>query len=487
MIRKNLSIILIFLFLISSTVFADDFEDEEDFEETGTEEAGTEETEKEESFEDEESKSGDPLEEKKEEKKVESVEDLLEEEKKVEESPKEESVGELLGAPEKKLDEKAVEPKGDSKGFKPVILVKGGFYLYGKYKDSDKKEQQVRFGGVDEGIIGAQYMGRVVKAKATVNVRTGNHLLSQEVIFNPLVSENYYGEVVENPGAVKAKILPYEIFGGVSLFDMIDIKAGNLIPEYGIADRYQNLDVVVGTPFGTRSLLVVEGVLPETEGGLSIGGSYPVGPGKIAARLMVGGNDLSTNFSYSDRSFGFYGRAGYESEMITAYASFQSRSDYYVKEGGKGKDMSFFSYGVAAKFSHEIGVEALFSFDMANFHLVSDDYKLKPNSSMFLHFMPAYNFKFKHDYLEKLQVSLRIDYFKGLYKNESADRYLDATFNSDNAAMRIGAGLNLFAKELEKVRSYAGVTLMVQPAADVAKGKTNEGFLTMMLSGGAEF
>lgn len=442
-----------------------------------------------------------------------AMKDLLgggdeEETKKIEEpkvepkkTSKKESVEDILGTTKKKKEEK---PKEQAK-LKPIVLAKGGYYMLANTKKLEGTKINTlgyRFGAVDEGLLGAEYKGSSIIAKATLNLRTENPLTRQEMVFNPLIAMNYMG----NKAGTFAGYLPYEVVGGIKLFDMIIVKAGKMIPEYGIMDEYQNIGLAVGTPYGTRSLQAVEGIVPETDAGFALGFNYSIdSDSSVRAGFMMGtGNIGISNYIFTDKVMGIYFRAGYYSKMIKAFASFQYRSDF-AKVGATAlpKTLPIIGGGIAAALDL-YGFETKFSFDysiLSQLQFAANKYVSKSQGNMLLHLMPGYNINIDYSMIDKLQIALRFDLVSGSYLLTSATdgnflgcEYLNYDKYKSAIYFRIGTGINLFAKEFEGVSSYAGLTFMIQPESTVAKKSTtvpatvnNYGFMTLMLQAGAQF
>lgn len=441
-----------------------------------------------------------------------SFDEEADEEEDEEEAPKpkkvekKESVDDILGT---KKEEKKPATAATAQGIKPVIMVKGGIN-FGSYAKSFK--QGLFFGSVDEGILGAEFVGKSVLAKATINVRTQNPLLlsssdkDNAIQYNPLMDDNY----IENS---IYKGIPYEAYGGMKLFDMVTIRAGKMIPTYGILDKYQHLGVAIGTPFGTRPLLAIEGWIPETDAGFALGFNYDLDDDSgINAEFMLGTGVIPniSQFWSTQKTMGMYFKGGYYSEMFTAMLGFQYRTDY---EGTAKKSVPFIGFGLGTIFSYA-GFETWLTVDYTMAQL------LKPKNAaelgtlvngstggLSLSLMPAYNLTIDYEMIDKIQFGVRFDLNYGIYNKEAADgNYLtwytgsakfdtNATkfFVNNVAQMRFGVGINLFAKEIEGVHSFAGFTFMMQPQAQLvnptgtANDVYNYGFYSIGLNGGAEF
>ncbi|HOW52593.1 MAG TPA: hypothetical protein PLV42_11195 [bacterium] len=450
-------------------------------------------------------------------KKAEEEDDMEEEgEEEAPKPKKKESVDDILGT--KKKEEKKVA-KPAAQGLKPVAMVKGAFNFGSYAKDFG---QGLMYGSVDEGILGAEFLGEAVFAKATINVRTQNPLLfsapkptdwgtthpgkaydgSGAVQYNPLMDDNYIvNSIVQG--------LPYEVYGGMKLFEMLTIRAGKMIPSYGILDKYQHLGVAVGTPLGTRPLLAVEGWIPETDAGFALGFDYDLDDESgITAELMMGTGVIPniSQFWQSQKTMGMYFKGGYRSEMITAMLGFQYRNDY---EGTLGKQVPFIGFGLGTIFSYA-GFETWLTVDytLANLIRTVGGRALvsEKTGGLNLSLMPAYNLSLDYGVIDKLQFGVRFDLNYGVYSElagggnylhwysaASASGAKTYTFKNDAMQMRFGVAINLFAKEYESVRSFAGFTFMMQPATQLVNmsGAANDvssfGFYNFGLQGGAEF
>ncbi len=419
--------------------------------------------------------------------------------KKAETEKKKESVEDLLGT--KKKEEKKPAPKPAS-GIKPVAMVKGSFN-FGSYAKNFK--QGLMYGAVDEGILGAEFRGNAIFAKATINVRTNNPTLlaandGSAVQYNPLMDDNYWVNSIVNG-------MPYEVYGGMKLFDMVTLRAGKMIPAYSILDKYQHLGVAIGTPYGTRPLLAVEGFIPETDAGVALGFDYDFGDDSgIVAELMMGTGVIPSisSFWHSQKTMGMYFKGGYRSEMITALLGFQYRTDY---DGTAKKQVPIIGFGLGAIFSYA-GFETWLTFDYTMMGLlyesVSGAMKNGSVGGMNLSLMPAYNLSIDYGFIDKLQFGVRFDLDLGVYNKEAADgTYLTwytgtgvnklYYFKPDAMAMRFGFGINLFAKELDSVKSFFGISFLMQPQSQIIN-KTgsgsdvfNYGFYNFGIQGGAEF
>ena len=418
-----------------------------------------------------------------------------------EQSESDAAMKDLMGDPEEdeeKTSEKneesedaaveAAAPKADKtaaagksfKGIKPVLLVKGGFTVYGSYKENGKSLSTM-FGSLDEGIVGVEYQGNHVIAKGTLNVRTNYAFIDNGA--NPLAKVNHHS--IQN-GAANAL---YEVYGGVKFYDVF-IKAGKLIPEYGLVDTWQNLGMGFTTPFLTKSLVAVEGFLPETDAGLALGYNGIIKKDhNVFLGLSLGTGANASEFWESDRTMGLYGRVGYGfKEYVKAAFAFQYRNDYY-----SGKKLDMTGIGVHINVS-AYGFEMPITFDYSMMKMVKDQSARKNTTSMLLSLAPGYAYHFKHEWVDKVGLALRYDLIQGVYLNGEGD-YLDwRNYRSNSMVMRIGVTANFFTKELAGVRAMAGLTFLMQPESKVDKkdingdGKTKDyGFTTIALQAGAEF
>ena len=401
---------------------------------------------------------------------------------------------------EPKKEKKVAEPK--EKGLKPVILVKGGFTLLGQYKQkgADGKTTTLgsMFGGVDEGLIGAEFIGDHVIAKGTLNVRTKNPLLDKRN--NPLAKANLHAI---QDGFYNGL---YEVYGGLRLFNgFLQVKAGKMIPEYGLVDTYQTIGMGFTTPFLTRSLVAVEGYIPETDEGFMIGGKGTINDKHtLLYGLMLGTGSVASEWWQTDKVMGLYGRLGYMHEYIQAAVGFQYRKDYFNKQGFTPKELSFIGIGIHLRASIA-GFEMPLTFDYNQFELIQETGQpakpiaVKPANNILLSLAPGYAYSFDSEWADKIGLAIRFDLVKGVYTKDVA-HYLDygtkagdyKGFKSDSLIFRIGATLNFFAKDIKGVRSFAGVTFLMQPENKIV-GKTaainaemDYGFTTIMLSAGAE-
>lgn len=493
-----------FIFLIAAMfvlpifiVAEDDFEDDEF--------GSFEEEEKAEPFDAEES-----AEKKKEEDKEQSdaaMRDLLGDEEVKEDAAEDEEVKEekeekKADKKKKKKDEEPVKEKPKKvkepvqKGFKPVILVKGGFTLLGQYKDYKDKSNLAlgtsslgsMFGSVDEGIIGTEFIGDHVIAKGTVNVRTrnpfitkGNNLLAKANLH--AIQDGFYNGM-------------YEIYGGIKFFDVF-IKAGNMIPEYGLLDTNQNLGMGFSTPYLTRSLVAVEGFIPETDEGFALGykGTF-ADEHTLLVGFMMGTGNVASDWWESDKTMGIYARLGYMHEYFQGAFGFQYRKDYFNKAGLAPKNLSLIGIGVHLKASIA-GFEMPLTFDYTTFGLVQTSTagaKMKSASNILISAAPGYAYSFDSEWADKISLAVRFDFVQGVYALAGSADYLNYDgYKSSANVFRIGATANFFVKELKGVHSYAGITFLMQPERKiVGKSATNltgeydYGFMTLMLSAGAE-
>ncbi|MBP5591298.1 hypothetical protein J6Y50_05525 [bacterium] len=473
MFKKMFTLLIAVLFVVPFVVAADDFDDDfgGDFEEEG------------EDAEEEEEEA--PAKKKKNEEQSESdaaMKDLMgdpEDEKPAKEEKEDES---------EEADAEAAAPAKDGKapagktfnGVKPVLLVKGGFTVFGSYKENGKSLSTM-FGSLDEGIVGVEYLGKHVIAKGTLNIRTNYAFLDNGA--NPLAKVNHHS--IQN-GAANAL---YEVYGGVKFYDVF-IKAGKLIPEYGLVDTWQNLGMGFTTPFLTKSLIAVEGFLPETDAGLALGYNGIIKKDhNVFVGLSLGTGANASEFWESDRTLGLYGRVGYGfKEYVKAAFAFQYRNDYY-----SGKKLDHIGIGVHINVAAK-GFEMPITFDYGMMKMVKDQTARKSTTSMLLSLAPGYAYHFNHEWIDKVGLALRYDLVQGVYLDGSAD-YLDwRNYRSNSMVMRIGVTANFFTKELAGIRGMAGLTFLMQPESKVDKkdingdGKTKDfGFTTIALQAGAEF
>ena len=481
MFKKMFTLLIAVLFVVPFVVAADDFDD--DFGGDFEEEDEAEEEEKEE--EEEEA----PAKKKKSEEQSESeaaMKDLMgdpeEDEKPAKEDQEDEEEGvEAAAAPAK--EGKAAAGKS-IKGIKPILLVKGGFTVFGSYKrwngqGTKPSSLSTMFGSLDEGLVGLEYQGKHVIAKGTLNVRTNYAFIENGT--NPLAKVNHHS--IQN-GAANAL---YEVYGGVKFFDVF-IKAGKLIPEYGLVDTWQNLGMGFTTPYLTRSLVVVEGFLPETDAGLALGYNGIIKKDhNVFVGLSLGTGANASEFWDSDKTMGLYGRIGYGfKDYVKAAFSFQYRNDYNVKK------LDHIGIGVHLNVS-AYGFEMPVTFDYNMMKMMKGTAR-KNTAAMLLSLAPGYAYHFKHEWVDKVGIALRYDLVQGVYLDGN-NGYLDYTnFRSNSMIMRIGVTANFFTKELAGVRAMTGFTFLMQPESKVDKkdvngdGKTKDyGFMTFVLQAGAEF
>lgn len=474
MFKKMLTLLVAVLFVVPFMVTADDFDDDfgGDFEEDAEEAEETEEDEEEapakkKSKEESESEA--------------AMKDLMgdpEEEKAAEKEDKEEVEADAEAAAPAK-DGKAPVTKS-FKGVKPILLVKGGFTVYGSYKENGKSLSTM-FGSLDEGIVGVEYIGKHVLAKGTLNVRTNYAFIENGA--NPLAKVNHHS--IQN-GAANAL---YEVYGGVKFYDVF-IKAGKLIPEYGLVDTWQNLGMGFTTPFLTRSLIVVEGFLPETDAGLALGYNGIIKKDhNVFVGLSLGTGANASEFWESDRTLGLYGRVGYGfKEYVKAAFAFQYRNDYY-----SGKKLDHIGIGVHINVS-AYGFEMPITFDYSMMKMVKDSSTRKNTTNMLLSLAPGYAYHFNHEWVDKVGIAFRYDLVQGVYLDGAEDYLNWRNYRSNSMVMRIGITANFFTKELAGIRGMAGLTFLMQPESKVDKkdingdGKTKDyGFTTIVLQAGAEF
>ncbi len=382
-------------------------------------------------------------------------------------------------------------------GFKPILLVKGGFTLFGQYQHKNQPTDPkastlgLMFGSVDEGLLGGEYMGKYVIAKGTMNLRTENPFISKpEVVNNPLKGMNYH---TINSGLHHGL---YELYGGIRLFDGLTIRAGKMMPEYGLIDTHQKLGMGFANPNLTRSLTVVEGYIPETDEGFALGyrGTFRKDH-TILAGFMIGTGSVASPWWETDKTMGIYGRLGYMHEYFQFAVGFQYRQDYYNK-GGNIKNLSLIGIGVHANASIA-GFEMPVTFDFNNFGMIEEQpgVKIKAAQNILLSLAPGYAFSFKSDWADKFALALRFDLVNGVYKSGATPANYQLFENYTNSGMifRIGATANFFVKEFSGIGSYAGITFLMQPGNEIAKAtparpKENDyGFTTIMLSAGAQY
>jgi len=419
-----------------------------------------------------------------EEVKEDAAEDEVKEEKKVDKKKKKKDE-----EPVKEKPKKVKEPV--QKGFKPVILVKGGFTLLGNYKDASKKSYGSLFGSVDEGLLGAEFIGDHVIAKGTMNVRTNNPFINKGN--NPLAKINLHS--IQN-GFYNAL---YEIYGGIKFYDVF-IKAGKMLPEYGLMEMYQNLGMGFSTPYLTRSLVAVEGFIPETDAGFALGykGTF-ADEHTLLVGFSMGTGSIASDFWNTDKTMGIYGRLGYLHEYFQGAIGFQYRKDYLNKSiSGTTvvKNLSLIGIGVHLRASIA-GFEMPLTFDYTTFGLVQITgtiAKMKSASNILISAAPGYAYSFDSEWADKVSVAVRFDFVQGVYAAAGAADYLDYNgYKSSANIFRIGATANFFVKEMKGIHSYAGITFLIQPerkivgkSVAVPAGEYDYGFTTLMLSAGAE-
>ena len=499
MFKKMFTLLIAVLFVIPFAVTADDFDDDfGGFDDEGEEEVEEKEEEKEE----------------KEEKEEEEEEETPAKQKAKEQSESEAAMKDLMGDPEdeeeksaekedqeesEEADAEAAAPAKEGKaaankslkGVKPILLVKGGFSLFGSYKRWNVETKNTSslgtmFGSLDEGIVGLEYQGKHVIAKGTLNIRTNYAFIENGT--NPLAKVNHHS--IQN-GAIQngAANALYEVYGGIKFYDVF-IKAGKLIPEYGLVDTWQNLGMGFTTPYLTRSLVVVEGFLPETDAGLALGYNGIIKKDhNVFVGLSLGTGANASEFWDSDKTMGLYGRIGYGfKEYVKAAFAFQYRNDYY-----SGKKLDNIGIGVHLNVSAK-GFEMPITFDYNMMKMVKNGTTRKNTAAMLLSLTPGYAYHFNHEWIDKVGIALRYDLVQGVYLNGEGD-YLDwSNFRSNSMIMRIGVTANFFTKELAGIRGMAGFTFLMQPESTVDKkdingdGKKKDyGFMTFALQAGAEF
>ncbi len=516
MIKKMFTLLIAVLFVVPFIAAADDFDD--DF--------GGDEEEESESEEEEEEEA--PAKVKEESESDAAMRDLMGEPE-VKPAPKKQVNSENTAAvaeSEESVEKTSALPKG----LKPVMLVKGSFTVMGSYKKEKllvaedetktliKNNMNAMFGSVDEGILGLEYAGEHVIAKGTMNLRTDNALIN-EAVNNPLIRENLHS--IQN-GA--ANVI-YEMYGGIKFFDVF-IKAGKMLPEYGLVDTWQNLGMGFATPFLTRSLVVVEGFIPETDAGIALGYNGVIKDDhNLFVGLSLGTGSTKSEFWHSDKTIGLYGRVGYAfKDFIKAAVGFQYRTDHYKygteedektitkdRNNKEGKNLNLVGIGIHLKGGYA-GFEIPVSFDYNMMEMVKGTAK-KNTTGMLISLAPGYGYDLsKHvDWLDKVAVAVRFDFVQGVYlskelrdtgkkykqddKNDRDDNYLNFNnYKKNSSYMRIGATANLFTKEIAGVRGMAGLTFLMQPKSTVDKDDDNEdlktkdyGFMTFVIQAGAEY
>lgn len=482
MVKKTLTTLVVFIFcVLPFAVFADDFDDFED----AAEEEEEEEEEAEESPADKKAKE-----------KSESdaaMRDLM-----GDSGEEEEAEAPKKGAKKSGKADKAdapAEESGDAEeaapvksksfgGFKPILLVKGGMTFLGNYRQDNVAtgaKLSAIFGSVDEGLVGGEYMGEHVIARGLLNVRTDNPFINNGN--SPLAQINLHS--VQN-GAAN---MLYEAFGGIKFYDVF-IKAGKMVPEYGLMDTYQTLGMGFTTPYLTRSLIAVEGFIPESDAGLAIGYNGIIkNDHNVFVGLSLGTGTITSDFWNTDKTIGLYGRVGYAfKDYVKAAFGFQYRTDHF-NNGTVKKDLAYIGIGVHAQVAVK-GFEMPISFDYTMFNLVNTTtQKRKAATNMLLSLAPGYAYHFNHNWIDKVSVALRFDYIQGIFTNSAAlNNYLETTsYKSSKGYMRIGVTSNFFTKELAGIRGMAGITFLMQPKTKIATGEKDYGFMTLMISAGAEY
>ena len=488
--KRFITLLVAVMFILPSFVTADDFGDDDfgggggdDFAE---DDFGSFEEEKKEDEPFDAEESAEKKEKADQKKSDEAMRDLLGDEEQEEKKEKEEKKEE-----KKEDDFDAIEPvDADSKkeekrvpaGLKPVLLVKGGFTLLGQYRqkkaDNTTSTLGSMFGSVDEGLLGAEYEGEHVIAKGTMNIRTENPFVNKSS--NPLMITNLHS--IQN-GFMNGL---YELYGGMKFFGVF-VKAGKLIPEYGLMNSWQKLGMGFSTPFLTRSLIAVEGYIPETDAGFALGYENTFAKAHtIHIGLMLGTGSNNSQFWNSDKTMGLYAKLAYMHKIFQAGFGFQYRKDYY-NANGIAKELPFIGIGVHANVSVK-GFEMPITFDFNQMSMVNTSGLKKTAQSILLSVAPGYAYSFKSDWADKIAIAVRFDYSRGVYIANTDYLNID-TFKNSSQYMRIGATLNFFVKEVYGVHSYAGITFLTQPESKVVKTPStiDYGFTTLMLSAGAEF
>lgn len=475
MFKKMFTLLIAVLFVVPFVIAADDFDDDFGGDEEDSEEAEEEEEEEEAPAKKEMSESDA------------AMKDLMGDPE--EEKPAKKGSKADVEAEEDAPAEAAATGKS-FKGVKPVLLVKGGFTVWGQYKQYNGTGQKTTspnamFGSVDEGIAGVEYQGAHVIAKGTLNLRTDNALIDHAVN-NPLMKINLHS--VQN-GAANAL---YEIYGGVKFYDVF-IKAGKMLPEYGLVDTWQELGMGFATPFLTRSLIVVEGFLPETDAGLALGYNGKIlKDHNVFAGISLGTGSNRSEFWYTDKTFGIYGRVGYGfKDYLKAAFAFQYRRDYYASDA-VAKELDMTGIGIHLKGGYA-GFEMPLTFDYNMMKMMKGALR-KNTTGMLLSVAPGYAYHFNHEWVDKVAIALRFDFVQGVYLSKDGN-YLDySNYRSNSSYMRIGVTANFFTKELAGIRGMAGLTFLMQPESKVGNNTYNDngrkkdyGFTTIVLQAGAEF
>ena len=410
---------------------------------------------------------------------------------------------------------KDTTPAKAIKGFKPIMVIKGGMMLMGQYKTRDNPATPTvasthgfMFGSLDMGIVGLSFNGKYVLSKATLNLRTPNPLTETKasipVVTNPWVKANYatYDSNFYN--------WLHEVWGGVNFLGGINqklvIRAGKMLPTYGLVDQFDSLGAGIGTPYGTRDLVSTEGYIPESDAGWALGFDWAIKKKHhIVFDFMMAsgtvGDDKTNKYWFSDKVMGLYIRAGYTSKFLKVFGSLQSRSNQAETGGATPvlKNTSLTGFGLAAKLQDIHGFNMTFSFDYNMIKLITDygtiNARLTSTSNMLIHMMPSYDIGIGKPWLDALQISFRFDLIKGGYEygTEMKDAYNFAYYTEKSMYMRIGLGVNWYVKEIKGVRSFAGFTFMMQPKSELKKAlhpntyAWNDGFMAIMLTAGAEY
>ena len=473
MIKKMFVLLIAVLFVVPFVVAADDFDDDFGGDEEDSEEAEEEEEEeapaKKKSKEMSESDA--------------AMKDLMgdpEEDKPAKSKKERKNSDEADVEDETAPAEKSASDGKLPKGLKPVLLVKGGFTVMGQYKiDNTKKKYDSMFGSLDEGIVGIEYQGAHVLAKGTLNIRTNYFFIENGT--NPLAKVNYHS--IQN-GAANAL---YEFYGGVKFYDVF-IKAGKIIPEYGLVDTWQNLGMGFTTPFLTRSLVVVEGYLPETDAGFALGYNGIIKKDhNVFVGLSLGTGSNSSEFWHTDKTLGLYLRVGYGfKNYVKAAFALQHRKDFYLKKldmTGIGVHLNVSAKGFEMPITFDYNMRKMARTDNSNV-------LTKDTASILLSVAPGYAYHFNHEWIDKVGLALRYDFVMGIYtpNNQEEVSYLDYTyFKNKKNYMRIGVTANFFTKELAGVRGMAGLTFLMQPDSKITTSEKVYGFTTVVLQAGAEF
>ncbi len=414
-------------------------------------------------------------------------------------------------------EESATPAKGAfSKALKPVLSIQGGFLVFGQYKTRSMVSGQVHksthgmmFGSVDRGIAGLAFNGRYVLAKATMNLRTPSKLsetdASAPVVTNPWIAANYadYNANFYN--------WLHEVWGGANMLGAIKqkllIRAGKMLPTYGLVDEFDSIGAGIGTMYGTRDLVSTEGYIPESDAGWALDFDLTVKKKHhILFDFMMGsgivGDASNNSYWFSDKVMGIYLRAGYASRYIKVLGSLQSRSNQVTvgtAAAPKVKTVPFLGFGFAAKLIDIHGFNMAFSFDYATLKLVKDfalaTARTTSTTNMMVHVMPWYDISIKKPWLDTLQLSFRFDLIKGGYEYGATMKnvYDFAYYTEKNMHFRIGFATNWYLKEYAGVKSFWGFSFMMQPKSELKKKihpntyKYNDGFTAIMLTAGAEY